>query len=533
MRTNRFLWGIALTYSMGLVLLGLHFQHALNTDAVAYLRIASYYAAGKWDLAVSGYWGPLASWFMAVFLKLGVSPLAAGRGFMGVSAIVFLWGCVAVFRTSQLPEKWELTGAVLAALSGLYWSVQFITPDLFLGGLIGLAVSRQLAGPGLQTTSGAIRAGLWWGLACLTKAVAFPLAILATLAFGALALRNDPLNRRPLLRNLALIFLALGLVAGPWVLTLSLKYRTPTFSTTPRISHALTGPPDTDRYHPFARQLRPPAPGRITDWEEPSRMDYRYWSPFESPAYAWHQLKVIGRNIFICLALLTSLNVAWPALILSVASPRTRRRIDAAALRILENSLVVPFLLLILYLPCYVTWTEQRFFYAAFPFVFTALAQWAVHGRETSRRQASEATWWWWAVLGGIAPLAAAVLVAGDAPKMAGDYAADLARRVESANQAGPVAGSGALPGGRAGLYLAFLLNQPWYGDELHPSPASLSTCGARLVVVTRRSQLASALDQDPAFVNLDRQLFAGPTEAVRYPLIVYQINRPASVPDR
>jgi len=32
-------------------------RQALNPDGVAYMRIASYYAAGRMDLAISGYWG--------------------------------------------------------------------------------------------------------------------------------------------------------------------------------------------------------------------------------------------------------------------------------------------------------------------------------------------------------------------------------------------------------------------------------------------------------------------------------------------
>src|SRR5262245_19813753 len=95
MNFPRVLRGIWLAHLAGLALLGWHFRHALNTDAVAYIRIASYYAEGNTSLAVSGYWGPLLSWIMAGFLKCGVSPLLAARFAMAVSAMVFLWGCVA------------------------------------------------------------------------------------------------------------------------------------------------------------------------------------------------------------------------------------------------------------------------------------------------------------------------------------------------------------------------------------------------------------------------------------------------------
>ncbi|HAV63065.1 MAG TPA: hypothetical protein DCY13_11965, partial [Verrucomicrobiales bacterium] len=33
-------------------------RFVLNTDAVAYLRLAEYYATGRTELMISGYWGP-------------------------------------------------------------------------------------------------------------------------------------------------------------------------------------------------------------------------------------------------------------------------------------------------------------------------------------------------------------------------------------------------------------------------------------------------------------------------------------------
>ena len=68
-------------------------RHNLNTDAVAYLRIAGYYAQGHTELAVSGYWGPMLSWMIAVLLKFHAAPLVAARVVMGAAAILFSLGC--------------------------------------------------------------------------------------------------------------------------------------------------------------------------------------------------------------------------------------------------------------------------------------------------------------------------------------------------------------------------------------------------------------------------------------------------------
>ena len=89
-----------------LCLAGWQNDYMLNTDGVAYLRIASYYAHGQTHLMISGYWGPLISWLMAPLVALGVPPLATGRVVMGLSAVVFWFGCVSVFRGFRIPS-WD------------------------------------------------------------------------------------------------------------------------------------------------------------------------------------------------------------------------------------------------------------------------------------------------------------------------------------------------------------------------------------------------------------------------------------------
>ena len=61
----------------------------LNTDAIAYMRVAEYWSNGNFGLAVNGYWGPLLSWLMVPFLWLGVEPLLAGKLSMLISGELF------------------------------------------------------------------------------------------------------------------------------------------------------------------------------------------------------------------------------------------------------------------------------------------------------------------------------------------------------------------------------------------------------------------------------------------------------------
>src|SRR5262245_47309264 len=142
------------------------------------MRIASYYAAGRTDLAISGYWGPLLSWLLVPWLKAGVTPVVAARIVMGLSALYFLWACWRVlvrFGLRGPPLSWALWS--VAAVS-VFWSVENITPDLLLGALVGHAVSAMATARWLERTGVAWRTGVCWGLAYLAKGVGFPIALL-------------------------------------------------------------------------------------------------------------------------------------------------------------------------------------------------------------------------------------------------------------------------------------------------------------------------------------------------------------------
>jgi hypothetical protein len=83
-------------------------------------------------------------------------------------------------------------------------------------------------------------------------------------------------------------------------------------------------------------------------------------------------------------------------------------------------------------------------------------------------------------------------------PNPASRAAHELAAQLKSTGVHGPLAGSGLLPGGRTGLYLAFLLGEPWLGDTQSGGPAEFLASGAKLVVLRRGSAQAEALARDP-----------------------------------
>lgn len=508
-----------------LAILGWRFRSALNSDGVAYLQLARYYAEGNFSLAISGYWGPGLSWLLALGLKIGLSPLVTARVVMGLSAMAFTWGAHRLFRAISLNSAGYVGGVSLVALAGAWWSVQFITPDLLLSGVWLLVLSWMLRLDWTASWWSAALVGAGWGVAYLIKAISLPLGVVTLVLFGIHALRQKSRSqsecRLPMrvIQSVIWAGLVMALVAAPWIMILSLKYERLTFSTTPSITHTLTGPPDVDRYHPFARTFQTPEPGRLTSWEEPSQMDYQVWSPWASGAYARHQVQVLGRNLLTLSVLWCSINLG--ALFWCWVWARASR--ESVVRRQLSALLILPLGLVLVYLPCFFTLTEQRFFYVTLPLFYAASLCWLENAPRPACCSPRVRLILAWGFV--VVPLLAQIALVRDRLARAGEAGQQLADKMRAVGVVGPLAGSANLPGGRTGLYVAFHLQQPWQGDKLAPTPEEIAACGAKYFLVCRDSTLAQELEREARFENLDARLFNAVAQEAVFPVQVFEIH--------
>jgi hypothetical protein len=481
--TPRPLWIALLT---ALAVLAWLCRDTLNTDAVAYLRIAHYWAAGNTALAINGY--PL---------------VIAARLVMVLSALVFFTGAARLLRVGGLTGAWLHAGQCAMAACAAGWSVHFITPDLLMAGLVLLALSEEG-----ESRASNLRAGAWWAAAFLAKAVALPLALLSVPLIAVWKIHKQKIPIAVALRQTATTLALLLLLVAPWVALLTAHHGKLTFATSPAIAHAVAGPRGAEAYHPFARGLHEVEPGRVTQWENPSRMEYPDW--LRAPGGVRHQLLLLAKNLALSLALLATISPALLPLLLwwwrgGVASPDPRAWIPLGVL-------------ILLYLPGWLDWQNQRFFFVAAPLLFLCVA-------DAFARVAANARTAQLAATSFILPALVATVWIAARTQTAGVTAHDVATRLLTAGIVGPVAGSASLPGGRTGLYVAFHIGQPWLGDPF-PRTGNESTQSPPIrLVILRRGDPWPEILWDASHRSLDAVLHpAG--DAAQCPIEVHEIIR-------
>ncbi|HEU5395558.1 MAG TPA: hypothetical protein VFV81_00225 [Verrucomicrobiae bacterium] len=508
-RSNR-IAGIYLFQFLALALFAWGYWHNLNTDAVAYLQIAADYSTGKFGLAISDYWSPLFSWLLVPFLKAGWAPLAAARLVMIISAIVFLAGCHRFFAVVELAPAMRRAGLWIAALLSLPWSIENITPDLLSAGLIAFAFAETIRS---RAGLNAWLAGLLWGAAYLGKSVALPLGILTVAGVAAWSWQKESLKR--IVAGAALAGLGIFLVAAPWIAVISVHDGHLAVAKSAHLNHALVGPEISRPRFLLDQGFKAPPPGRLTIWEDPS-LPYPDWSPFSSGNNAVHQLRVLLGNVPVALIMLTGISLAFPLLLLrALVSPLSSKSIPG-----FHRALLPVWILAALFLPNYLLITEQRYFYGVTPMLLVATMG-MLSASRVARVRAQAALI---LTILFLVPTVAREAWHLSAIRRAGEDAHLLAERISGVRPSviGPIAGSGRISGGRPGLYTAFLLQQPWYGDDPAATAATFEHSGAKLVIVDRHSAMAQQLAAYPAdFRNLDAQLF--PAGAGDFPLQVFE----------
>jgi len=398
----------------------------------------------------------------------------------------------------------ELIVAWVLALTIPGWMSDQVTPDLLVAGLMAFALGQAISPEWLRNRRWTLGAGASWGLAYLAKAVALPIGVVVSVLFAICWRLGQTENRQLAWRQLGQTLGLFLLISLPWMVALSFKYDKPTFSTSGAIAHAIVGPGnDRPAPHPFGSTIYKPEPGRVTVWEDPSRMDYDYWSPFESRENFLHQLSLIIRNAKTVFQFLAAFDgagalIKWfglGTLVFGLAL-FARRPWTKNWLADRWRWMTIPLICLSgVYLPVYVMPVDQRYFYLFLPlFLVLALGQ---VGRMTIKRNTVAMV----CALFFLIPLA----LRKQLQPGAGILAQDLAKRMKKSGSVGPIVGSTffSSDGHRLGLYVAWHLGQPWYGDVPFGQIDAYRDSGVKYTIAIPKSPLGDKLESDPVFKNV------------------------------
>lgn len=279
-------------------------RYAMNPDGVGYLRTAEYYARGDWALAINGYWSPLLSWLLVPLIRAGLDPLVAVRALQIVIGAGLIYTAALLTVALGGRRHARSVACVCAALAAIPMSRSLITPDLLLACLIAIYLAFALE-PAVAKPTRAFATGVVAGGAYLAKAYALPFFLVHYALSTLYWVRHValPMPRSRWLAAWTVATVGFFAVAAPWALMISQHYGRPMFSSAGPLNRAFLNP-DVAEPSQVVHALQLPAAGRLSVWEDPTNVNVRTWSPFQSLHYflrqlqwAWSNLKAIANDL--------------------------------------------------------------------------------------------------------------------------------------------------------------------------------------------------------------------------------------------
>lgn len=295
------LLAIGLFLAAGFALMPFYVYH-LNNDGVSYLSIAAKYAQGS-ATAISSYWGPLYSWLIAIFLKLGVSGFVAVRVInllCGAAILVAIW---TLARQLNVQPFFRVPLLLVSSVLLLTYALDVISPDLLLACLLLWYIVIALDERSITSRRLQFLIGLLGGIAFLAKSVALPLFCLHLFFLHGVWWVSG--KRFPIVaRSFALSIFVFACIAAPWIAIISKQTGHMTVGESARVIHASYNPLLGRSIPMYTQGLLPPPDALATSmWDDPTQSAAKDWSPFESLGKFIDQIKIVLLNAIAALTL--------------------------------------------------------------------------------------------------------------------------------------------------------------------------------------------------------------------------------------
>jgi len=292
---------VLLLYLFFAIILFSHYKYIINSDGIVYISIAKHYLNGRISYAINGYWSPLFSWLLIPFIYFWPGNLGNIVSTKVLSIILGLFTFVAVYLIlTRLILNNRIKTVILLAFIPiiLYFTFNLITPDLLVVCLLLYYLNflmdekyRKMRYMGLLT-------GFLGALAFLAKTYVFFFLIIHFVLTSFFYIKNFPLDRETVQKNLLLGLSIFLIISGVWAGIISEKYGTLTIGTSGSYNYALVGPESSGHIMFYQGLIKPPNEYSVSSWEDPSYFPIKKWNPLKSTKNLNHQIAIILGNIY-------------------------------------------------------------------------------------------------------------------------------------------------------------------------------------------------------------------------------------------
>ena len=300
-------------HSKGIFLLAIYFifvsyalfqvyRHNMQPDGTSYISLAQKYFNGDFNNAVNGHWSPMISWFIALFMLLGLEPM------ISYGIVSTLIGLVALIGIDKLMTEIEISRYTrwlyLAALAPViaWYSQSDVGADMLCACVLLHYLHALLRNEYQIEKCAGISCGALGALSYLAKSYNFYFFLLhfAYMNISYWTRAIEPSRRKTVIFNFSSGIFAFLLISGIWIGLISTKYHTLTVSTagTYNFSHIRPGHP-TDS-HPVLTDglIPPPNSSAISAWEDPYYLKLIHWNPLQSTEdFRYYVKQILPRNI--------------------------------------------------------------------------------------------------------------------------------------------------------------------------------------------------------------------------------------------
>lgn len=278
-----------------------NFKYIINSDGIAYISIARNYLNGQIFFAINGYWSPLYSLLLIPFISIWPGNIGNIISTKILAIIIGLFTFIAIYLIlTKLKFNNFLKTLILLSFIPfmLYFTFNLITPDLLVACILLYYLNFLMDKNYRNSKRMGVVTGFFGALAFLSKSYVFFFFIVHFILTNLYYLKNFPLDRKTVKKNLLLGLSVFLIISGIWAGIISEKYGMITIGTTGSYNHALVGPESNGHLMFYHGLISPPNEFSVSSWEDPSYFQIKKWNPIGSSHNFLHQIMIIFNNIF-------------------------------------------------------------------------------------------------------------------------------------------------------------------------------------------------------------------------------------------